>query len=230
MSRSTLTPISKKRKIFKRTEDNWELQGSPWPFDMAIGILTSSQPTSHIITNFLSTTPVDTYNSTHPHLTTPPKSSPYLRPVGQARLKHPRLSKFPKQLSTSPPLLERSLPSPKLTPPLLAACHICHRRPTTKHLLDSYADCAHCGSRSCYVCLRQCEGVLCGQKRRVCSQCCVERGEEGAVSCLECLEIEFRASAERKENMEDLEGIGVLEGEMGRTVDWVLRQQELRKF
>ncbi len=62
--------------------------------------------------------------------------------------------------------------------------------------------------------------------KTVCSRCSVERGEEGVVSCLECLESEFRGS---ETNIEHLEGLGLgEEGGMGRTVDWVIRQQELR--
>lgn len=60
----------------------------------------------------------------------------------------------------------------------------------------------------------------------VCSQCSVERGEEGVVSCLECLESEFRGS---ETNIQHLEGSALgEEGGMGRTVDWVIKQQELR--
>lgn len=46
------------------------------------------------------------------------------------------------------------------------------------------------------------------------------------MSCLECLESEFRGS---ETNIEHLEGLGLgEEGGMGRTVEWVIRQQELR--
>ncbi|KAF4922285.1 hypothetical protein CGCVW01_v005405 [Colletotrichum viniferum] len=40
----------------------------------------------------------------------------------------------------------------------LSPCHICHRRPTKKSDLDSFADCEGCGQRTCYVCIRQCQG------------------------------------------------------------------------
>ncbi|KAM0305576.1 hypothetical protein HYE67_008497 [Fusarium culmorum] len=40
----------------------------------------------------------------------------------------------------------------------LAPCHICHRRPTKKTHLDSFADCQGCGERACFVCLRECHG------------------------------------------------------------------------
>ncbi|KAJ4271915.1 hypothetical protein NW762_000624 [Fusarium torreyae] len=47
---------------------------------------------------------------------------------------------------------------PKVTSTLLAPCHICHRRPTKKSDLDSFADCQGCGERTCFVCIRECHG------------------------------------------------------------------------
>ncbi|BDD59105.1 hypothetical protein MAP00_004343 [Monascus purpureus] len=43
----------------------------------------------------------------------------------------------------------------------LRPCHICHRRPTTREVLDAYADCDLCGERACYICLRQCDSIYC---------------------------------------------------------------------
>ncbi|KAI0851477.1 hypothetical protein F5Y00DRAFT_229809 [Daldinia vernicosa] len=43
---------------------------------------------------------------------------------------------------------------------LLSPCHICHRKPTKKSDLDSFADCLGCGQRSCFVCLRACRSWL----------------------------------------------------------------------
>ncbi|KAI0135576.1 hypothetical protein F4814DRAFT_28142 [Daldinia grandis] len=43
---------------------------------------------------------------------------------------------------------------------LLSPCHICHRKPTKKSDLDSFADCLGCGQRSCFVCLRACRDWL----------------------------------------------------------------------
>jgi hypothetical protein len=40
----------------------------------------------------------------------------------------------------------------------LNPCHICHRKPTKKADLDSYADCEGCGKRTCYICIRECHG------------------------------------------------------------------------
>ncbi|KAK2811998.1 hypothetical protein FQN50_001706 [Emmonsiellopsis sp. PD_5] len=46
--------------------------------------------------------------------------------------------------------------------PPLSPCHICHRRPTTRSILDAYADCNLCGERTCYICLRECMAANCG--------------------------------------------------------------------
>ncbi|KAI1356971.1 hypothetical protein F5Y01DRAFT_266366 [Xylaria sp. FL0043] len=43
---------------------------------------------------------------------------------------------------------------------LLSPCHICHRKPTKKSDLDSFADCTGCGERTCFVCIRACQGWL----------------------------------------------------------------------
>lgn len=63
-------------------------------------------------------------------------------------------------LKASPEVSPRTV-SP-LPPPLLRPCHICHRRPTTRVMLDAYADCELCGERACYICLRECNAVGCG--------------------------------------------------------------------
>lgn len=44
--------------------------------------------------------------------------------------------------------------------PCLAPCHICHRRPTKKSDLDSFADCEGCGERTCFICMRDCVGPV----------------------------------------------------------------------
>ncbi len=38
---------------------------------------------------------------------------------------------------------------------LLSPCHICHRRPTKKTDVDSFADCQGCRRQTCFVCIRQ---------------------------------------------------------------------------
>ncbi|KAI1096166.1 hypothetical protein F5B19DRAFT_223312 [Rostrohypoxylon terebratum] len=45
-------------------------------------------------------------------------------------------------------------------PALLKPCHICHRKPTKKSDLDSFADCMGCGQRACFICIRACQGWL----------------------------------------------------------------------
>ncbi|KAJ6786008.1 hypothetical protein PWT90_02988 [Aphanocladium album] len=40
----------------------------------------------------------------------------------------------------------------------VAPCHICHRRPTKKSDLDSFAQCEGCSEQTCFVCIRQCYG------------------------------------------------------------------------
>ena len=96
----------------------------------------------------------------------------------------------------------------------LNPCHICHRRPTTRSVLDAYADCTLCGNRTCYICLRECLGPYCralsttltggekrtkdyrgtegeGEGRKICSTCAVEgvtEYGEDIVWCLECVE------------------------------------------
>jgi hypothetical protein len=71
----------------------------------------------------------------------------------------------------------------------LDRCHICHKAPKLKTDLDSYGDCWRCHKRVCYICVRMCEAQSCGG-RKICSSCCVEQGEEGNVSCLDCIQSE----------------------------------------
>ncbi|KAL4923766.1 uncharacterized protein BDV17DRAFT_276167 [Aspergillus undulatus] len=58
-------------------------------------------------------------------------------------------------------LSPRSSQQNSASPSFLRPCHICHRRPTTKELLEAYADCDLCGQRACFVCLRQCDAANC---------------------------------------------------------------------
>ncbi|CRG89912.1 Pc16g00970 [Talaromyces islandicus] len=76
----------------------------------------------------------------------------------------------PSFLST--PGCDEDLVSPRTTtattaallipPPVLRPCHVCHRKPSTKVMLDAYADCELCGQRACYICLRECNSINCG--------------------------------------------------------------------
>ncbi|PHH73136.1 hypothetical protein CDD80_4020 [Ophiocordyceps camponoti-rufipedis] len=47
---------------------------------------------------------------------------------------------------------------------LLMPCHVCHRRPTKKSDLDSFAKCQGCRRRTCYVCIRECHDWLADQR------------------------------------------------------------------
>lgn len=42
----------------------------------------------------------------------------------------------------------------------LSACHICRRKPTEKRQLEDYADCEGCGARTCFICMRECKGLV----------------------------------------------------------------------
>lgn len=56
----------------------------------------------------------------------------------------------------------KNKPSEKQPTLNLTPCHICHRRPTKKSDLDSFAECQGCNLRTCYVCIRQCQGRSAG--------------------------------------------------------------------
>ncbi|KAI0593905.1 hypothetical protein F4775DRAFT_469975 [Biscogniauxia sp. FL1348] len=58
------------------------------------------------------------------------------------------------------PYARPSLASRTSSAPSLSPCHICHRKPTKKSDLDSFADCMGCGRRTCFVCIRACPGWL----------------------------------------------------------------------
>jgi len=106
----------------------------------------------------------------------------------------PRLPTIDGLSNTQPTLLPH--------PSTLKSCHICHKAPRQKRDLDSYTDCQLCSRRACYICIRECEagcvnseeGILdsAGQKsrtrRKICGSCCVEKGTDGEVWCLDCLE------------------------------------------
>ena len=48
----------------------------------------------------------------------------------------------------------------KAKPQDLSPCHICHRKPSVRSDLDSFADCEGCGRRTCYICIRECLGTI----------------------------------------------------------------------
>ncbi|KKA25707.1 hypothetical protein T310_0263 [Rasamsonia emersonii CBS 393.64] len=94
--------------------------------------------------------------------------SPPPLPNGQSRKPQPPSLLIPPSYTSSNSAALKASPevSPRtvspLPPPLLRPCHICHRRPTTRVMLDAYADCELCGERACYICLRECNAVGCG--------------------------------------------------------------------
>lgn len=125
----------------------------------------------------------------------------------------------PAQDPYSPPVSPKTivpLAYPSTSPSALRPCHICHRRPTTRQVLDAYADCDLCAERACFICLRQCDALDCPGatttytdkhephlptlnedlddaamgRRKICSSCAVEGiTETGAeiVRCLDCV-------------------------------------------
>ncbi|EPS31917.1 hypothetical protein POX_d05899 [Penicillium oxalicum] len=119
----------------------------------------------------------------------------------------------------SPPVSPKTLvplPCPPTSASALRPCHICHRRPTTRQLLDAYADCDLCHQRACFICLRQCDAPNCPgsestaasdehqqdlyfspgdmgdekmtRKRKVCSRCAVEGLSETGLEIVRCLD------------------------------------------
>ncbi|GME54503.1 uncharacterized protein LTHEOB_11656 [Neofusicoccum parvum] len=103
------------------------------------------------------------------------------------RRKAARILAHPRRARPAPPQ-----PSPKPRDADLTPCHHCGRRPRQKKELESYLSCADCGARTCFVCARVCErwaGCAGGAAaRRICCECCVERGVEGETWCLRCVE------------------------------------------
>lgn len=69
---------------------------------------------------------------------------------------------------------------------ILTPCHVCYKAPKLKRDLDAYEDCWRCKERTCFICIRVCTAGC--DRRKVCGKCCVEQGEDGNVSCLDCLQ------------------------------------------
>ncbi|KAL2819884.1 hypothetical protein BDW59DRAFT_120244 [Aspergillus cavernicola] len=143
--------------------------------------------------------------------------------AGQNKLLSPTICVATTPNDFSPPVSPRTL-APKLSQQnsctsasLLRSCHICHRRPTTRELLEAYADCDLCGKRACFVCMRQCDAVDCydpdgpedqeswrdtlnslpsdsskgplqsRRPRRICSCCAAEGVTETGIEVVRCL-------------------------------------------
>ncbi|UNI14921.1 hypothetical protein JDV02_001499 [Purpureocillium takamizusanense] len=87
---------------------------------------------------------------------------------------------------------------------LLSPCHICHRRPTKKSDLDSFAECLGCGERTCFVCIRECPGWNAGEE------------EEGAASVLSEQEVLSRSF--HMDDVDDMNRDGSAEPERPREI------------
>ncbi|KAL6855840.1 hypothetical protein J3F83DRAFT_753698 [Trichoderma novae-zelandiae] len=46
----------------------------------------------------------------------------------------------------------------KVSSTVLLPCHVCHRRPTKKSDLDSFARCQSYREQTCFICMRECQG------------------------------------------------------------------------
>ncbi|KAJ5186041.1 hypothetical protein N7472_010881 [Penicillium cf. griseofulvum] len=136
----------------------------------------------------------------------------------------PNVYGTPNQDPYSPPVSPKTLvplhypTQQSASPPALRPCHICHRRPTTRQVLDAYADCDLCHERACFICLRQCDSSSCGgafglpedpdmhmhirmgsiddanydaseaPRRKICSSCAVEEVTETGAEIVRCLD------------------------------------------
>ncbi|KAI1261020.1 hypothetical protein F5Y18DRAFT_213374 [Xylariaceae sp. FL1019] len=93
------------------------------------------------------------YNHYHNHAA----ASPAVLQPQQSYFSHAH----PEHDTPVPPSLQQTRPSiTRATSSALTPCHICHRKPTKKTDLDSFADCMGCGRRACFVCIRACQGWL----------------------------------------------------------------------
>ncbi|KAL3418638.1 hypothetical protein PVAG01_10354 [Phlyctema vagabunda] len=143
---------------------------------------------------------------------THPLSRYYTQPRKMHELKRQRIEATPSTVLLHPTTqIQQQAVREEKKERILSPCHICHRKPSVRSDLDSYADCQGCAQRTCYVCIRECLGVSDDPdldldprarlregggmdlerpwdcKGMVCSRCCVERGTEGEVLCLGCL-------------------------------------------
>lgn len=127
--------------------------------------------------------------------------------------------------------------------PNLAACHVCHCRPSANAALFGNSSCELCEQRTCYVCIRICEAEGCRSSgesgkatdesdrefrhamsntgvmkgKAVCRKCCKEVGPEGNVWCLLCFEDDGEEDRRGRDSGDD-EGDCV---ETGRVEEWL---------
>ncbi|KAL1960701.1 hypothetical protein VTO42DRAFT_6531 [Malbranchea cinnamomea] len=103
----------------------------------------------------------------YPGLTPPQSETHELFSLSDSPISTPRcssstnLQSFQKQRPHTQQGNNPTTTSPSKSATGLSPCHICHRRPTTRSVLDAYADCSLCGRRTCYICLRECLGPHC---------------------------------------------------------------------
>lgn len=130
-----------------------------------------------------------------PYVPVPAQESPYhLSPNVYASPQDPYSP--PVSPKTMVPISYTSAP-----PSVLRPCHVCHRRPATRKVLDAYADCELCGERACFICLRQCDSLACSgsftkgvldgdtnPQRKICSRCAVEGITDTGIEIVRCLD------------------------------------------
>lgn len=111
---------------------------------------------------------------------------------------------------------QKSLAEKPAAKPILTPCHICYRRPTMRSQLDAYADCELCKERTCYVCLRECDGPDCRMGtmdtsgnnshqtdctgRKMCSWCAVEGVTDSGVDVVWCVDCVQRGEEDCQED------------------------------
>jgi hypothetical protein len=98
---------------------------------------------------------------------------------------------------------------------VLRPCHVCHRKPSTKVMLDAYADCELCGQRACYICLRECNALNCAQRQ-----------SQPVVTPDECFDTEMRfhedPANERRRRQRKVCSLCAIEGltDTGQEIVW----------
>ncbi|KAJ5951476.1 uncharacterized protein N7479_009889 [Penicillium vulpinum] len=156
-----------------------------------------------------------------PYITLPPHQHQLQHQQSPTHLS-PNVYGTPNQDPYSPPVSPKTLvplhhpTQQSASPSALRPCHICHRRPTTRQVLDAYADCDLCHERACFICLRQCDSASCGgtfglpedqgmhmhmsltddanydtneaPRRKICSGCAVEEVTETGAEIVRCLD------------------------------------------
>ncbi|KAL7816817.1 hypothetical protein V8C44DRAFT_321672 [Trichoderma aethiopicum] len=71
---------------------------------------------------------------------------------------HPASHHHPFSREPSPTTTDTPSKAHSNTTTLLLPCHVCHRRPTKKSDLDSFARCQSCREQTCFICMRECQG------------------------------------------------------------------------